>query len=403
MTLIAVIIVSPKTLYLSFMKLYLIIFFAICSLACKKNQNNPAPTPDPDPVPQKTDALAKGINLSNWFNDYSDPSQFGNHFTDATLQLIKAKGFTYVRIPVGSTILFNPSNPSQLNAANLAYVDAAVNRCINVGLSVTINIHPWKNDTDSLLANDPAFVNRLASYWKAVATYFKKYDTSKIFFEVYNEPHASAAGLTKQGYDWWRPVQQNLIQAIREATSNHYIIAGGEGWNSIAGLTQLQPYNYSRVIYNFHIYDPFLFTHQGASWSGWQAAMIASNVPYPSSPESVAPLIANTSNTDLKNALSWYGSQRYNIDSLDKWIKRAYEWSQQNHVRIIVNEFGSYKPNAPVQSRLNWLHDIRVTFEKYGIGWAMWEADEGFGWITYAGGRNNPVADNEVLHALGLQ
>jgi len=33
----------------------------------------------------------------------------------------------------------------------------------------------------------------------------------------------------------------------------------------------------------------------------------------------------------------------------------------------------------------------------------MWECDEGFGWITYpAGSRNNPVADVEILHSLGL-
>jgi hypothetical protein len=33
----------------------------------------------------------------------------------------------------------------------------------------------------------------------------------------------------------------------------------------------------------------------------------------------------------------------------------------------------------------------------------MWECDEGFGWINYTGGgRNNPVADAEVITALGL-
>lgn len=347
--------------------------------------------------------LAKGVNLSNWFNDYSDPSQFNNHFTLTTLSLIKEKGFTYVRIPIGSTILFNSSNPSQLNAANLALVDDAVRNCTNQGLAVTINLHPWKNDVDSLLSHDPAFKTKLAAYWKAIAAYFKKYDTSQIFFEVYNEPHASAGGMTAQGFSWWRPVQETLIQAIREAAPNHYIIVGGEGWNSINGLTQLQPYADQKVIYNFHFYDPFLFTHQGASWAGWKPALLASNVPFPSSPENVSQLVNSATDNELKNALQWYGSQRYNIDSLDAWVKKAYTWGQQNHVRLIVNEFGSYKPNAPAQSRLNWLHDARVVFEKYGIGWALWEADEGFGWITYGGNRNLPIADNEVLHALGLQ
>lgn len=367
--------------------------------ACKKSvSQNPVVV-----VVAVSDPLAKGINLSNWFNDYSDPSQYANHFTATALQLIKAKGFTYVRIPVGPAILFNPSNPAQLNTTNLSMVDAAVNNCITAGLTVTLNLHPTSNDTDSLLSHDAGFVNKLAAYWKSVATYFKKYPADKLYFEVYNEPHAAAAHVTSQGYGWWQPVQGKLIAAIREATAEHYIIAGGEGWNSIDGLLQLQPYTDTKVIYNFHFYDPFLFTHQGASWAGWQPAIEGKNIPYPSSPAAVAPLINAGNSTALNDALQWYGSQRNNSDSLDRWIKRAYDWGQSNHVKIIVNEFGSYKPNAPRQSRLNWIHDTRLSFEKYKIGWCMWECDEGFGWIDYTGGnRNNPVADAEVLAALGL-
>jgi aryl-phospho-beta-D-glucosidase BglC (GH1 family) len=379
------------------MKTFLLIILIAALFTCKRSKTTINPSTSTDP-------LAKGINLSNWFNNYSDPSQYGNRFTSSALQLIKTSGFTYVRIPVGPAILFNSSNPSQLNPANLSFVDSAVSHSINAGLAVTLNLHPTQNDIDSLLSHDATFVNKLAAYWKAIATYFKKYSSGKLFFEVYNEPHASAAGITAQSFAWWAPVQEKMIQAIREATAEHYIIAGGEGWNSINGLLQLTPNNDPKIIYNFHFYDPFLFTHQGATWTGWQPAMDARNVPYPSSPAAVAPLIAGSSNTGLNDALQWYGSQRYNIDSLDKWIKRAYDWGQSNHVKIIVNEFGSYKPYSPRQSRLNWIHDVRTTFEKYKIGWAMWECDEGFGWIDYPGGnRNSPVADNDVLVALGLK
>jgi aryl-phospho-beta-D-glucosidase BglC (GH1 family) len=375
--------------------LYLLLILVVSS--CKKNKNT-------GPAEDETRLLAKGINLSNWFNDYSDPGQFTSRFSDATLQLIKASGFTYVRLPIGATILFNPSNPTGLNSTNLAKIDKAVQNCINAGLAVTINLHPWQNNIDSLLANDPLYVNKIADYWKSVSAYFKKYPVNKIFFEVLNEPHASAAGLTSQDFGWWKPVQERIIDAIRESTTEHYIIAGGEGWNSINGILQLTPYSKPRIVYNFHFYDPFLFTHQGASWAGWQPAIDAANVPYPSSPAAVAPLIAASSNTVLNDALQWYGEQRYNIDSLDKWVKRASDWGQVHQVRVIVNEFGSYMPFAPRQSRLNWIRDARMVFEKYKIGWAMWECDEGFGWISYPlGNRNNPIADQDILLALGLR
>ncbi len=384
------------------MKTILPVLLICLCVACKKKPANT--TPDPTPLGNQEEILAKGVNLSNWFNDYSDPAQFTNHFSSSALQLIKSSGFTYVRIPIGITILFNAAFPAVLNSPNLSYVDAAIDNCIKAGLGVSINIHAWQNDADIQLANDPAFRDKVAAYWKAVATYFKKYSAAKLFFEVYNEPHASAAGLTTQSYSWWQPVQEKMIKAIREATADHYIIVGGEGWNSIAGLTQLTPYNYDRIIYTFHFYDPFLFTHQGASWAGWQPAVDARNVPYPSSPEAVAPIIAASSNTALNNELQWYGSRRYNADSIDKWIKVAYDWAKSKNVKLIVNEFGSFKPYAPRQSRLNFIRDARTVFEKYKIGWAMWECDEDFGWVTYpSGNRNNPVADFELLQALGLK
>ena len=381
------------------MKLFFQCLVLVFCAGCHKNTGSDQP-----PVIQPSDILAKGVNLSNWFNDYSDPAQFSNRFSLSTLQFIKKNHFTYVRIPVGVTILFDASHPGQLNAANLLYVDAAVNNCIKAGLGVTINLHPLSNDTDSLLANDPTFVDKMADYWKAVAAYFKKYSPDTLFFEVYNEPHASAAGVTTQASSWWQAVQGKLVTAIRGVTTEHNIIVGGEGWNGIAGLTQITPYVFDHIIYNFHFYDPFLFTHQGASWAGWQPAIDARNVPFPSSPAAVAPLIAGSSNIELNNALQWYGQQKYNIDSLDKWIKVAYDWGKIHKVRVIANEFGSYRPYAPRQSRLNFIHDVRTVFEKYEIGWAMWECDEDFGWINYSSGnRNNPVADDQVLQSLGLK
>ena len=96
-------------------------------------------------------ALSKGINLSNWFNDYSSATAYSTRFTAAAMQQIKALGFTYVRIPIGSSVLYNAANPSQLNNTQLLQVDAGVKRAIDAGLGVTINLHPSQNNLDSLL------------------------------------------------------------------------------------------------------------------------------------------------------------------------------------------------------------------------------------------------------------
>jgi aryl-phospho-beta-D-glucosidase BglC (GH1 family) len=386
------------------MRIIIALFIAGIFFCCKKKKQEVQQPSTASTFQFFVPVLSKGINLSNWFNDYSDPLQYSTRFTAAAMQNIKSLGFTYVRMPIGNTILFDAANPSQLNSANLSKVDAGVKSAIDAGLGITINIHPWKNDMDSVLAADAATVTKVAAYWKAMAAFFKKYPADKLFFEVYNEPHASATGLTTQPKTWWQNVQQQFIAAIRTETTDHYVIAGGEEWNSINGLVLLQPYAFPKVIYNFHFYDPFLFTHQGASWAGWEPALLGRNIPYPSSPESVTSLVNAATSQNLKDALSWYGSQRYNSDSLDRWVKRAASWATVNNVLLICNEFGSYKPFAPRQSRLAYIKDVRTVLERNKIGWAMWEYDEGFGLIDYTGGnRNNPLTDAELAAALGLR
>lgn len=350
-------------------------------------------------------SLAKGVNLSNWFNDYSDPSQYNTHFSLTDLQRIKAEGFTYVRIPIGSPVLFQESNPGQLNPVYLPAVDAAVQNAINSGLAVVLDaFHNSNDDLETKFATVSGYAGKLASYWKSVATYFSKYPTDKIFFEVFNEPHVASNGTLTLSKSWWWPVQEKCIQGIRQATINHYIIAGAESWNSRYELVSNTPYQESNIIYNFHFYDPFLFTHQGATWTGWSPGMEARAVPYPSSPAAVDSLVnAAGTQADLKQQLIWYGSQKYNIDSLASWVKPVADWGKKYNVYVTCNEFGSYKLYCPRQSHLNWVHDMRTVLEQNNIGWAMWEYDEGFGLITYTNNdRSQPKVDNEILIALGL-
>ena len=86
------------------------------------------------------------------------------------------------------------------------------------------------------------------------------YYSGYVFYEVLNEPHGIADGV-------WGSIQQSVIDAIRTEDAVHYIIVGGANWNSYNNLSALPLYSDTKLIYTFHFYDPFVFTHQGASWS----------------------------------------------------------------------------------------------------------------------------------------
>ncbi|MBN8835702.1 MAG: cellulase family glycosylhydrolase [Sphingobacteriia bacterium] len=367
--------------------------------ACKKET---AADQSPNVNPSGTDInLSKGINLSNWFNDYSDPAQFPNRFTTAHFQKIKQLGFTFVRIPIGSTILFQSNNPSVLNPYNLALVDAAVKRATDQGLAVIINFHPYTEDFETKLMQSTNAVADFTAYWKSLVNYFKKYSPAQVCFEIFNEPHLDINYTA--GNSWWWGTQKQIINGIRSIDSAHYIIAGGEDWNSIAGLAALQPYAQKNIVYNFHFYDPFTFTHQGASWAGAPYDSLK-NIPYPSSPQSIAPILRNYNDPDILKLLNWYGDCKFNGDSLSSHIMQAVGWANSNNVRLMCNEFGSYKVYAPANARVKFINDVRAILEKNNIGWAMWECDEGFGFMSYpnTSDRNIFITDNDVLKALGL-
>src|SRR6476660_10535179 len=71
----------------------------------------------------------------------------------------------------------------------------------------------------------------------------------------------------------WYGIQAKLIAAIRSGAPEHTIIASGHRWSGLYELLSLQAYSDPNIIYNFHFYEPFTFTHQGATWAG-------NNLPY---------------------------------------------------------------------------------------------------------------------------
>lgn len=380
--------------------LFMVVLTSIFFTSCKKDA-----AVVPDNNEKVLSKLAVGINLSNWFNDHSDQAQFATRFNNNHFTQIKNAGFTYVRLPVGASVITDLNNLSVLNATNLGHIDQAVKNILAAGLSVSIVLHSNSVPLETKLATDP--LSRLAfrQFWKNLATHFKQYDTTQVIFEIFNEPHIGAtqgaAGIDK---NWWAPFQEQIIQSIREAAPDHYIIAGAENWNNWYDLTQLMPYTAKNIVYTFHFYDPFTFTHQGADWSGSPYDQIR-QIPYPGTPENMAPLATAATTQDLKFFLQWYGTQRYNADSVNNAIKQVYNWSNAHHVPVICNEFGVYKPYTPADSRLRYLQEFRTTVNQYKIGWAVWDYDEGFGMASYPTAIRTgvPEWDAGVLTALGLQ
>lgn len=338
--------------------------------------------------------LRRGINLSHWFSQAANYSQthLETHTTAQDIALIKSMGFDHVRFPVEpAPLLSETPDPSVLNTTYLRYVDTALDMILAAGLAVVVDIHP--SDEFKLRMNrDERNFEAFGKFWRAFASHLSKRNPEFVFLEVINEP------MVEDGYRWFG-MQGKLIAAIRASAPNHTIIAGGHRWSGLYEMLFLEPYSDPNIIYNFHFYEPFTFTHQGATWAGPNLPFYK-NVPYPSTPEAVSVLLSTVQDEPAKYILLRYGEDNWNANRIERELGLAAAWAARHRVFVTCNEFGAFRRYAKAGDRTTWLQDMRIALEKHGIGWTMWDYSGGFAVINKANGRHE--RDPEQLKALGL-
>jgi hypothetical protein len=190
-----------------------------------------------------------------------------------------------------------------------------------------------------------------------------------------------------------------VAQAIRAAAPHHTLIASGAHWSGLNDLLQLAPLPLDNVIYTFHDYEPFPFTHQGATWTSPEVRPLR-GIPYPSTPENIHSLLAQEPTLAAQYWLEQYGLARWDAARIDRTLVFAAQWSTAHHVPVYCGEFGVHKPYAPPADRARWIHDMRIALEAHTIGWAMWDYQANFGLVTKGNGVTTP--DPALLDALGL-
>src|SRR5437868_10129938 len=162
----------------------------------------------------------------------------------------------------------------------------------------------------------------------------------------------------------------------------------------------MEPFSDPNIIYNFHFYDPHIFTHQGATWpTNFQHYL--SNVPYPSAPENVRTAATQVPDPVNRQTVIRYGLDQWNAARADAEIADVAAWGKHWKVALTCNEFGVFRGTASPTDRAMWLRDVRSALEKYGIGWTMWDYAGGFSVVNRKDGVTTP--DEVTLKALGLK
>ncbi len=337
--------------------------------------------------------LAKGVNVTRWFwlNDDKSDRHYETYISEEQAQAIRDAGFTHVRLPIEPKLFLKEKDSKQLNPKLLKFLDDAIGRFTAHDLAVIVDIHAWEDDFKKPLMSNPAMQKAFAGMWQALAEHLNNTNPEMVYFEVMNEPSPDKP-------EDWLPLQETLVKAIRSASPEHTIIVGGPQWNGIDGLLIMKPLDDTNIVYNFHFYEPFIFTHQGAVWIDDVMASLR-GIPYPSSDGRCGKL------RDFKNdnangwAADYCTKTTWDQQVLTARIKKAADWAAKYHVTMTMNEFGVYPEGAPSEDRLQWFRDVRHAAEQFGIGWTVWGYDDAFGlgYNKYTG------MDVDVLSALGMK
>jgi hypothetical protein len=253
---------------------------------------------------------------------------------------------------------------------------------LNEDLTVIIDLHAQGKFQKDLEQNTGEAPAHLEDLWRRLQPVLVDLPPNRVLLGLYNEPQIDA--------DAWWAIQSQMVRDLRAIFPLHTFVAtaGPDGgpWN----LERMTPYDDKNILYDFHFYQPMIFTHHGADWlPSYKPEDKTTPIFYPANSD----VLSGTTDPEMINYIK-YG---WNRERLSAFINKIARWGKRNGVKIACLEFGVYRPYADTQSRAKWLNDIRKLLEAKNIPWAMWEYRGNFGLIDRDGN-----ADPGVAEALGL-
>ncbi|TIU59946.1 MAG: glycoside hydrolase family 5 protein, partial [Mesorhizobium sp.] len=174
-----------------------------------------------------------------------------------------------------------------------------------------------------------------------------------------NEPIVDCDG---DGTNLWPERQKKLFAAARSSATRLTLILTGACYSNAASLARIDPKLIAddNIIWSFHSYDPFLLTHQGATWAG-DFIRYVTGLPFPLTavPQGQLDVALDTIRARIKAEAPWtrrsgmlayLDEQVASMDSDDKLLgimdapfKTVEAWAKANGIRpenITLGEFG---------------------------------------------------------------
>lgn len=270
------------------------------------------------------------INLSNALNAPKE-GEWGYVIREDHLQRIALAGFDSVRVAIAWHHHAQAYAPYTIDPAFFNRIDQIVEQAQRFGLSIILDFHSY----DPLYENPAAEAPRAVAIWDQIARHYAHAPNS-VIFEILNEPQDNLQGKK------WQIVADQLYAQVRISNPQRWLIMGGDNWNSIDGLARFDPPKDPRLMLTFHYYDPYKFTHQGATW-------------FEGAPPAGRP----------------WGSRKER-QALAAEFKRAAAIGRKRGYALWLGEFGATIATK-MDDRALWTREVRRAAQSHNMGWCAFD------------------------------
>ena len=341
--------------------------------------------------PQPSLPFSKGVNFSTWFEAPSPSAIFFTRFSEQDFINVKSMGADVIRLPINLHAMTGGPPSYTLDPLFLDLLDQAVGWAEKHEIHLILDNHSF----DPVAPTDPGIDAVLIPVWTQMAGRYRD-RSGYILYEVLNEPH---------GIDGkkWAAIQDNVIKAIREIDPERFIIIGGVNYNSIDSLYGL-PVHTDNIIYTFHFYDPYLFTHQGETWGSPPNLKSLKGMPFPANAHAIPAVPAELKGTWVENSIRSSYRTEATAQALAKNLDKAAQFSRsRGGLPLFCGEFGVYIPNSLNEDRVRWYRAATGLLDERGIARTSWDYYGGFGLFkTENGGSFESDLNVEVAEAMGF-
>ena len=338
---------------------------------------------------QTTLPFSRGVNLSTWFEKGSPRQIRFRQYTKEDFLDIKSLGADVIRLPINLHSMTDGAPNYNLDPIFLRMLDEVVDLAEQLDIRLILDNHTLGQG----VSTDPNLGTILKKVWNQLATRYEP-RSERIYYEVFNEPNGISDAT-------WNAIQLDVINEIRTVDTKHTIIVGGADFNSFRNLASIPNYPDNNLIYTFHFYEPFIYTHQGADWPT-PSLQNFGGMPFPYNP-ALPPIDPTFTGTFLETQYNDYASLG-TAAMIQSQIDVAYNFQQSRNVPVYCGEFGVYTPNSNPSERAAWYSTVRQHLELRGIGWTIWDYHGGFG--LFENGSLDGLFEHDLniplLNALGF-